>query len=85
VELGRYSFLIGALVFFLYTGYEAWTMQRGTLTHRMLIWAALVLAVVGIWYFLLRPVPSSNIDSVQDMEALIGSGQPALLELYSPY
>lgn len=85
MELSRYSFLIGVLILFLWTGYEAFRMERGTLAMRLLIWAGLVLAVVGIWYTFLRPVPTNDIETMDDMEALIGSGKPALLELYSPY
>lgn len=79
-----YSFLILAGVILLIAGIGLYRADAGTPLLRAGLWVLIVIIFAGGWY-MLRPTPSAQVATVAEVEAVIGSGQPVVLELYSEY
>ncbi|MDL1924495.1 hypothetical protein FBQ95_17990 [Chloroflexi bacterium CFX3] len=80
----QFSFVLMAGGLLALAGLLLWRVQRVPAFVRMVGWLALLIVVVGAW-LVLRPTDTPEISGLADVEARLGGGTPAVIELYSEY
>jgi hypothetical protein len=82
--LNQYSYLSLTIAVLLLGLLAAWRVQGVALPIRIGLWLLLVF-VLAVTLWVVRPRSSENYQNLADIDALIGNGKPTLLELYSEY
>lgn len=78
----QYSFIFISIVLIVLAGF---ILLRNDPTARdFLAFGTIAAGFVAAW-FLLHPVQTPLMDDAQKVKAVIGAGQPVLLEFQSPY
>lgn len=80
----RFSYVWIAGFVVVVTGLVMWRAQRFPIWLRISAPLALALVAAAIWW-VLRPSGSPEIKTLADVERLIGSGKPVVIEFFSEY
>jgi hypothetical protein len=81
--INQYSFVIFAAIFLLVVAYLV--ISRTKLRWQDVLPLGLLAASLVAAWVVLRPIETPHITDTKKVQALIGQGQPVLLEFQSPY
>jgi hypothetical protein len=80
----QFSFVLIASALLIALGAALWNVRRLPLVLRIGTWLIALIALVGFW-LIMRPTDTPAISALADVEARLGNGTPAVIELYSEY